>query len=319
MRHVSFLSVLVFGLLSSLTQLYASEVLVVTWQGKAPTDVSFLAHLKKINGDVTFKYIDAGRDKSKLAKQLRSADLSKTDVVYSFGTTGTKIVKKFIDGKKPIVFNIVSLPVLSKIANSIEKPGNNLTGAKFLVDQKTQIDILAKVKKVKKLAIWFDPREKQNTYILKELTEFAKQNGMEVSPFRLIPDAADFESSLKKASEEAKSFDALYLISSSSYFVNREKLHKYMDPKLLVMAPLNYYVSAGSTIAMGVDDAERGRAAAELVNKVLKGASAGDIPISVVKPKEALLYVNKAGAESVGLRDLDKLGFQIKYISSAKK
>ncbi|MGH1350870.1 MAG: ABC transporter substrate binding protein [Methyloligellaceae bacterium] len=302
----------------SSVNLLAAEILMVTWQGKTVAEDGFTKQIKKLRPDVKFTYIDAKRNKGALAKALRQADLSKTDLVYSFGTTGTKIVKQYLKGKKPHVFNIVSAPVLSKIANSIEKPGKNITGARFLVDMKTQLSVLTKLKDVKTLAVWFDPREKQNTVILNVIKKEAEALGIKVTGFRIIPDSQDFKALVSEAAQKSNKLDALYFIASSSFTDYYKPLHAELDPKLLVMGAVNVYVTNGSTIALGADMEERGRAAAILADRVLKGEKAGEIPINLVTAKTAKLYVNKDKMASAGLKDIEKMGFNVKYLEQAK-
>ncbi len=312
-----FITAALFVALSSLN-LQAAEILMVMWQGKTVAEDGFTKKMKELRPDVKFTYIDAKRNKGELAKALRKADLSKTDLVYSFGTTGTKIVKQYLKGKKPHVFNIVSAPVLSKVADSIEKPGNNLTGARFLVDMKTQLSVLTKLKDVKSLAVWFDPREKQNAVILNVIKKEAAALGIKVTGFRIIPDSKNFKSLVSEAAQKSNQLDALYFIASSSFTEYYKPLHAELDPKLLVMGAVNVYVTNGSTIALGADMEERGRAAAVLADRVLKGEKAGDIPINLVSEKTAKLYANKEKLASAGVKDIEKMGFNVKYLEKAK-
>ncbi len=103
------------GLVLSMVPVQAAEVLVVTWRGKTDAENGFEERLKKLKPGVNFKYIDANRKKGDLAKALRGFDFSSVDLVYSFGTTGSKMVKEILKSQKPQIFNIVSAP--KKIEN----------------------------------------------------------------------------------------------------------------------------------------------------------------------------------------------------------
>ncbi len=298
----------------SLLPAQAAEVLVVTWAGKFPSEKAFEAHLKKLRPDVKFKYIDAGRKKSTLAQKLRGYDMSSVDLVYTFGTTGAKVVKEFLKGQKPHVFNIVSAPVPSKIANSIMKPGNNITGARLLADLNDQFEVLGKLRDYKSLAVWFDPREKQNSVLLPQIKKIVEARGAKLSQFRMVPGSNDFDSFLSEASKKANEHDALYIIGGASFHKLKKKLHEQLDPKLLVMSVTKPFVDGGSTIALGASLVERGQAAAEQANKILGGQAAGDIPVSLVTKKNAILFVNKQKMASAGLKGLDQLGVKVVYV-----
>ncbi len=296
----------------------ASNVLMVTWQGKLVSEETFEKELKKLRPDAKFTYVDAQRKKGVLAKELRKLDMSKYDIVYSFGTTGTKIVKEFLRGSKPHVFNIVSAPVFSGIADSIAKPGNNLTGARFLIDLKTQFDVLAKLRDYKSLAVWFDPREKQNAVVLKFIKKLNSARGVNVKGFRIIPDSKKLPELIAAASAETNKMDAMYFIPSSSFTGKYKLLHSKLDPKLLVMGTVNVYVQGGSTVALSANWIERSTTVAQMAHKILDGAKAGEIPVSMITPEKADFFVNKDKMASVGLKGLDKLGMKITYINEKK-
>ncbi len=297
----------------------AEEVLMVTWLGKLVSEKHFEKFVKEKHPNVNFTYIHANRKKSTLAKALRSHDMSKVDLVYSFGTTGTKIVKEYLRGSKPHVFNIVTAPVLSGIADSIEKPGNNLTGAKYLVDLELQIGIPKKLKDFKTLAVWYDPREKQNQIVLNGVKKLGTKMGFSVKTFRIIPDGKGFADHLKKASEESNKLDALYIVGSSSYTDFYNQLHAQLDPKLMVIGTVSPLIKAGATIAISANWEERSKSAAELASQILKGAKAGDLPITQITQDNVDVYVNKNRHASVGLKGLDTLKNKIVYMEEDKK
>ncbi|MGH1350528.1 MAG: ABC transporter substrate binding protein [Methyloligellaceae bacterium] len=294
--------------------LQAAEVLVVTWAGKFPSEVAFEKRLKELKPGVKFRYIDAERNKSVLAKKLRELDLNSVDLVYTFGTTGAKIVKQYLNGKKPHVFNVVSAPVLSRVATSIEKPGNNITGARLLSDLNEQFEILGKLRDYKSIAIWFDPREKQNGVLLPQIKKIVKKKGASISLFRMVPGQDGFDAFLKDASTKTNKLDALYIIGGASFHKLQKKLHEHLEPSLLVMGVTKPFVAGGSTIALGASLVERGQAVAEQANKILGGTAAGDIPVSLVTKKNAILFVNKAKMASAGLKGLDTLGVKVEYV-----
>lgn len=301
--------------LGFLSSAHSAEVLMATWYGKFASEHAFEKRLKELHPDVKISNIDAKGKKSTLANALRKTDLSKIDVIYSFGTTGTKITKQYVKDKKPIVFNLVSAPVLSKIANSMEEPGNNLTGAKFLVDLDLQFKVLAKLRDYKTLGVWFDPREKQSALVLSNIKKIAAARGATVKQFRIIADAPNVDELIATASAESNKLDAIYLIGNTSFGRILGKMHAKLDPKLMVVATASIAVEKGSTFALGMDYVERGRTAAEMVSRILKGEQAGKIPVSPVNEKNAVLYINKDKMASVGLKNLDKLGLTVKYLS----
>ncbi len=294
----------------------AAEVLVVKWFGMRPYDVVFQERLKTLHPGVRFRLIDAKSSKTTLASKIRSFDLSKVDLVYSVGTTATKLTKSFINGNKPHVFNLVSAPVLSKIANSIEKPGGNITGAKYLLDFDTQIEIITRLKPVKTLAVWFDPREKQADVTVLHLQKAAEKKGIKLKSFRIIPEAG-LDRMIAQAVPETNKTDALYIVATASYYNKHRVIKKIvnsLDPKLMKVGTVSLHMKKGTTIVIGPDPNERARKVADMASRILKGKYAGDIPISRVTARDTNVFINKDIVRELGLKDLDKLRLNIKMV-----
>lgn len=276
---------------------------MVKWIKGADIETAFETHLRKLNPNVKFKYIEGNRNKKALVYKLESFDFSNTKVVYSFGTTTTKIVKTFLKGRKPQIFNAVSTPVLSNIVPSLEKLGNKITGVKLLVDIERQIEFLSSLKKIRKLAVWYDPRENYTQDILGKIIRIARKKGIAVSPFRIIPDAEGFDKYLTAASQRSGEMDALYFVLSPSFHLNYKLLHSKLPPELLKMGPTKHFVEHGCTIAMGPDIIERAQTLAEIANNLLRGKNIDQIAVSPVPPEKTIIYANKNALRKAGIAD----------------
>ncbi len=287
---------------------------MVLWQGKLSSELAFEKRLKELRPDVKFKYIDARREKTELATNLRQFDLNSVDLVYSFGTTCTQLVKKFLAGRKPHVFNIVSTPVISGIADSIDRPGNNLTGAKLLLDLKSQMEIMLQLKDISSVLFLYDPRETQSGTLLSQAADFVKRNGISFKSVRIIPDASIFNAQMEAAAKEALKYDAVFVLAGSSIHQNARKIFSKIDPSVFVMTASKHFALQGATVAISADFVERGKIAAEYAHKILDGAVAGDIPVSLVMKENVVLFINKDKADKAALKNLDKLDVEVQYI-----
>lgn len=292
---------------------FAEEVLVVTWRGQTEAEKGFVNRLKELRPGIKFQFLDAQRKKDRLKELFKEQDLSNIDLVYSFGTTGSGIVKEHLDGRIPQVFNIVTAPQKSKIVESLSKPGNNITGAKLGVDIFIQLEFLMSLKKVKTLGVWFDPREKQGKIIRDRIWEFAKKHNIKVVATRIIPDADEkrFDRMIRKAIARTSKMDAVYLVPTSSFSTIRDKYFTQFDPELLVMSGVYATVGRGATLALTANYNERGKAVAELAHKVLSGTPAGTIPVDLLTLKASYLYIDRKRVKAVGLKNIDKLGLRI--------
>ncbi len=289
----------------------SAEVLMIHWFENTEADVIFEEELVKLRPGVKIRRINAKRDKKLLKALLKTQDFSKIDLIHTMGTDGTRIVKDYIRGGKPIVFDAVSTPVLSGIVKSVKKPGGNMTGARMLIDLETQIGVLSDITNLKTLGVWYDPREHQSQVVLLKIKKIADKKGIKLKPFRIIPDAAMFEKMVKSAVKHAGSIDALYFVASSSFHLNYKKLHKYVPESLVTMGVLREYVEHGSTFAIGPDPREMVKKVVWRADKILNGANAGDLPIALLTKKNALLYVNKKKANPDRISKLKTLGMKV--------
>lgn len=289
----------------------AEEVLVVTWRGKTDAEAGFETQLKKLRPNVKFKYLDAKRDKGQLASSLRHFDYSNINLIYTFGTTASKMIKQYNVGKIPQVFNIVSYPIKTKIASSIDKPGSNLTGVSHLVNIETQFEILSKLKKIETIGVWFDPREKNTVATVDSLKRWATKTGKTLKTFRIIVDAKAASKDIIKASKAAKGLDVLYIPASSAYIQKADMLFSKLDKSVFVFGAISKYIGKGATVALSVDYHERGVKAAELANSILSGSQAGILPVEVVSIEDTKLYVDSSKIGNINLDPIKSRGIKI--------
>lgn len=296
--------------------LQAAEVLIVMWHKQTAAEEAFVKSLKKLRPETSFRYVYGKRNKSTLANELRHIDLNAYDLMHSAGTNTTVMLKTLVKGKKPIVFNLVSDAVGSKIADSIEKPGNNITGVHFLVKPELQLEILSQITEIKTLGIWFDPREKHNKVLLKRIGNKLKSMGIKYIPIKVIPDAGNSEKLLTRAAEKARTVDANYIIPSYSFYANYKRIFSKIDPSVITVSSLSTVARAGATIAIASDINERSEVLAGYADEILKGRDAGNIPINQISKEKAFLFVNRKRADAAGLKNLEKLGLSVKYFEN---
>lgn len=286
---------------------------MITWRGKTNAEKAFETRLKELRPNIRFKYIDAQRNKSRLSSALRSYNFKNTKLVYTFGTTATKMTKSFLNGKVPQVFAVVATPVASQVVASMKQPGGNLTGAKHQVDIETQLDFIEKIKDFNTIGVWYDPREKQSESALAIIDRILTQKGKKVHAFRIIADArkSTLKAMISHAVKKSNKLDIVYLAPTSSFHSIMKMYFKGISPSIPVFAGISNYVGKGATIAIASSFQERGKAAAELADNILSGAKPGSLSVRSVSLDKAILFIDKKRAHNAKLEKLNSLGLRI--------
>jgi putative tryptophan/tyrosine transport system substrate-binding protein len=94
--------------------------------------------------------------------------------------------------------------------------------------------------------------------------------------------------------------DALYVAAEPLVFLNRGQISTLaLDARLPTIYGVREYVEAGGLVSYGPNFADLFRRSADLVDKILRGAKPGDIPIE--QPTKFDLVINLKTAQALGL------------------
>jgi putative tryptophan/tyrosine transport system substrate-binding protein len=206
----------------------------------------------------------------------------------------------------PIVFTSVGDPVAFGLLPSLAKPGANLTGIAFLAPElsRKQVEFLKEaVPSLSRVTFLRAPDNPADVRLARERKAAAQALGLELQEID-VRTLADIESAFAAAAE-ARS-NAIYLSFDSVMFRHEKRivelLSRYSFP---AMAPARDFVADGALMAFGPNFSVLNRRAAIYVDKILKGAKPGDLPVE--QPTKFELVVNLETAKALGLaipRDL---------------
>jgi putative ABC transport system substrate-binding protein len=200
----------------------------------------------------------------------------------------------------PIVFPSTGDPVGSGFAASLAHPGGNLTGL-----SNTNRDISAKllellstvVPKMARVAILANPGSSTVGSIEKDIEEAGKVRGIEVQTIEART-PADLESGLEVMSRQR--VDA-FVIAGDSFLNSHGQEIADLAARLRLpsIGTRPSYARHGGLMGYGVDAVDSYRRAATYVDKILKGARPGDLPIE--QPTKFEMVINVKTAKSLGL------------------
>ncbi len=187
-------------------------------------------------------------------------------------------------------------PVAAGLVDSLSRPGGNVTGifprASDLVGKDLELlkELLPGLSRVAVLYDAFGTRQ------LETLKPAARTLGVQLELVEVRP-PHDYNAAFKDATK--KKADAMMILSSPHFYVARDRIAKLaLQYKLPAMSG-DPIVRAGGLISYGPDLIATFGRTAYYVDRLLKGAKPGDLPIE--QPTAYLLVVNLKTAKALGI------------------
>jgi putative ABC transport system substrate-binding protein len=222
----------------------------------------------------------------------------RVDVILTTATPSTAAAMQ-ATSKIPIVFVGSGDPVGSGLVTSLARPGGNVTG---LSNQ--NLDVASKrvallreiVPGLRRLGVMHNPGNPVLMLEMREVQEAAHTMGLDVIPLEI-----------RHTEDIAPAFEALQgpalslyvsgdpLVNSNALRINTLALVRWLPTVHAERAQLE----TGGLISYGVNRADLYRRGADYVDKILRGAKPGDIPVQ--QPTKFDLVINLITAKALGL------------------
>jgi ABC-type uncharacterized transport system substrate-binding protein len=224
----------------------------------------------------------------------------KVDVILAgAGTPGASAAQR-ATSTIPIVMTIPGDPVGSGLVASLARPGRNVTGlstvAPDLVAKQMQL-LKEVVPTMSRVAVLSNPTNPSHATSLKEAEVAARSLRVQLQSLRARA-AGELDSVFVAAAKE--SANALIVIGDGIFFGQRARIAELTAKSHLPSIFMEReHASAGGLMAYGPDFLDNMRRAAYYVDKILKGAKPGDLPIE--QPVKFQLVINLKTARALGL------------------
>ena len=255
-----------------------------------------LGYIEGQNIVFEYRYAEGKQDRfPELAAELVRL---KVDVLVTAGTPAARAAKN-ATATIPIVFAGASDPVRTGIVSSLAQPGGNITGLSLMVpdlDGKRLELLKEAVPKVARVAFLWQPGGRGNLPLTR-MEAAAKALGLKLLSLE-VRSLDDFEGAFARAKKER----AQALITTTGSRINtqqRQVLDFAAKNRLPAIYHYSEFVEAGGLMSYGPDNTDIWRRAADFVDKILKGAKPGDLPIE--QPKKFEFIINLNAAKQIGL------------------
>jgi putative ABC transport system substrate-binding protein len=204
----------------------------------------------------------------------------------------------------PIVFATAADPVGSGFVASLARPGGNITGLSLLNVELSgkRVELLREAfpfPKAVVLSLEADDQAALNTAkaILQETERRGRALGLELRVLRVLK-AEDLSTALGGLHPQRDG--GLIIGPTPMAFAHAGTIAELaLKQKLPAISPNHNFAESGGLMAYGVDLDDQLRRAATYVDKILKGARPGDIPVE--QPTKFHLVINLKTAKALGL------------------
>jgi ABC-type uncharacterized transport system substrate-binding protein len=222
----------------------------------------------------------------------------KVDIIATWGTANV-IAAKQATSVIPIVFAVGGDPVGTGLVASLARPGGNVTGLSI-----QQADLGGKrlellrevVPTLRRLAVMANVGNPVAVLDMREVQAAARTLGLDAAPFE-IRRAEDIAPVFEALQGRA---DALYVCGDPLVNTNRIRISTLaLGGRLPTMNVTREFVEAGGLMSYGPNYSDLFRRAADYVDKILRGAKPGDIPVE--QPTKFDLVINLTTAKALGL------------------
>ena len=221
----------------------------------------------------------------------------KVDVIVATG--GGVPAAKQATSAIPIVFPVAGDPVGGGFVATLARPGGNITGLSL-----QQTDVASKrvellrdaVPGLRRMAILVNAGNVNAVLELGEVQAAGRTLGLAATTSE-IRRAEDIVSAFEALKGRA---DAVYVVAEPLVFSNRARIHTLaMAARLPAIYNSREYVEMGGLMSYGPSFPDLYRRAGDLVDKILRGAKPGNLPVE--QPTKFDLVINLTTAKALGL------------------
>jgi putative ABC transport system substrate-binding protein len=236
-----------------------------------------------------------------LAAELVKA---RPDVIVTRGVAAARAASSA--GPVPVVMASSADAVAAGVVKSLAHPGGNVTGLTTPIAEFAgkRVEVLKELApQTQRIGALLNLSLAPSVAERRQIEGSAKAAGMDVVVFD-VRNADGLHRALEDAA--GRQVDALVINSEGVLIANRDTILDFARRhRLPVMYAAREYVEAGGLVAYGVSYPNLYYRAASYVDRILKGARPGDLPIE--KPTKTYLVINVSAATALGIPIASKL------------
>lgn len=248
--------------------------------------------------NLTLKVRDAGGKLEALPRLAMELVREHVDIIVAINTPSTRAA---IGATKtiPIVMSVVGDPVATGFVTNLSRPGGNVTGVSNLNREITakRLQLLKEaVPGVSRIAVLFHPDDPISAPQVEDTKVAAAQLGVEPR-FFAVRNPEDLRGAFAVMTEWRA--QAILRLAGQAFPLSKPTVELALKHHLPTMMLTEQEVKLGGLLSYDSDRPELFRRTALFVDKILKGAKPGELPVE--QPTKFELAINLKTAKALGL------------------
>ncbi len=238
----------------------------------------------------------SGGNTERMQAQAASLVARAPEVVLASATTALAALRR-ATSTVPIVFAQVSDPVGAGFIQSLAHPGGNITGLtqhEFAICGKWLELLKQAVPRLARVGVLQQPSNPASEGYLRAMAPAAQSLDLKLQPLA-IEERADIVRAIPAFAQGGGG--GLVLLPGSAGSTNRALVIALCDYHMLpAIYAFRYHVLSGGLMSYGIDNLELYRRAAWYVDRILKGARPGDLPVEHASKFQFVINLRAAAA-----------------------
>jgi putative ABC transport system substrate-binding protein len=241
----------------------------------------------------------AGGDLGKLTGYAAELVALMPDAIFVTNSVATAALQR-ATRSVPIVFADVPDPIAAGFVSSVARPDGNITGLalyEHAIGAK-RLELLKQLAPgVTRVLFIYDPSSPISSVFFSETEAAASSLGVKTTAAP-VHNLAEIEAAINAFAREPNG--GLITVGHPPLIAHRDKVFTLAARhRLPAVYPQRFYVAEGGLASYGVNRVDQYRGAASYVDRILKGAKPGDLPVQFADKFE--LVINLKTAKALGI------------------
>jgi putative ABC transport system substrate-binding protein len=223
---------------------------------------------------------------------------SETELIITNSSAAALVVKD--RSNVPVVAITGADPVATGLIDSLARPGGNITGVGEVAAELSakRLEVLRDTfPSLSKIAMLWNADDLGMTLRYRSAETAARTLGLEVQPLG-VREPEDFAAAFAAMARDRP--DAILMVADALTVLNRRRVFEFAaQQKLPAIYEYDFLVRDGGLMSYGPDMGEVYDRAADLADRILRGARPADLPFE--QPTRFRLVINKKTLETLGL------------------